>query len=215
MHGAGGDLGKGPGGDSGRLSVCVWLAGAVAFLASTDWIIDHAHYIHPLDEQTAHAIASGESVSQRNRADFNRRRRLREFTDHRSARLFTRMLHLRRSRVLVSSRLFPSNLETDWARPLPGCEVLLLREMSSAYAVDLWREFGATGPRADLVQVFQKLGNFPLAIRTLAGRVGRVGYYARYRLTIRNGSSVRHHFHGQGTNQPTIGESMCLSSSRS
>ena len=134
-----------------------------------------ATYIHDdaLDEETAHAIASGEPVSQRDADDFYRRRRLREFTDHRAARLFNRMRLARRSRVLVSSRLFPSSLEDDGAQPLPGCEVVFLRGMSTADAIELWREFGATGRSDDLAEVFEQLGNFPLAIRTLAGTVAQ------------------------------------------
>jgi tetratricopeptide (TPR) repeat protein len=146
-----------------------------------------ATYIHDdaLDEQTAHAIASGEPVSRRNADDFYRRRRLREFTDHRAARLFNRMRFTRRSRVLVSSRLFPSSLENDGAQPLPGCEVVFLRGMSTTDAIELWREFGATGCDTDLAEVFEQLGNFPLAIRTLAGTVAQFrpapGDFTRWR----------------------------------
>jgi hypothetical protein len=87
-------------------------------------------------------------MSQRDADDFHRRRRLREFTDHRAARLFQRIRLIRRSRVLVSSRLFPSSLEDDGAKPLPGCDVVFLGGMATTDAIELWREFGATGQDA-------------------------------------------------------------------
>ena len=97
--------------------------------------------------------------------------RLRRVTDPHAARFLRRLARVRASRVLVSTRLYPADLETDTATPLPGCERYTIGGLDDDDALALWRAFGVTGTREQLLPVFNAFGNYPLLLRALAGEV--------------------------------------------
>ncbi len=100
--------------------------------------------------------------------------RLRQCTDLRTGRFLQRLPRVRASRVLVSTRLYPAELQTNTARPLPGCYPLFLNGLTNDDALALWRAFigsERSGTSEQLLPLFNAFGNYPLLVRALAGRV--------------------------------------------
>ncbi len=98
-------------------------------------------------------------------------RQARKCADPRAGQFLRRLLRMRGSCILVSTRLFPAELETDAGEPRPGCTRIDLTGLSDADAVDLWRAFGVTGTREQLVPLFTSFGHHPLLIQALAGEI--------------------------------------------
>lgn len=126
-----------------------------------------------LDEQTAHRVAGAMGLPQSAAASFTGQSRLRITTDPRTGVFLRRLAGLRVSRVLLTSRLFPRDLQTVTAEPVPGARAYFLGGLTDTDAVTLWRALGNTGSRAELIQLFATFVNYPLLIRALAGEVAR------------------------------------------
>ena len=75
------------------------------------------------------------------------------------------------SRVLVTTRLYPADLERSWNKPLAGCVRLDLTGLTDDDAVNLWRQQGVNGTREALMRLFHQFGSYPLLITALAGRI--------------------------------------------
>lgn len=76
--------------------------------------------------------------------------------------------------MLISTRLYPAELQTNTAQPRPGCYPLYLTGLSDDDSLALWRAFisGArSGTREQLLPLFRAFGNYPLLLRALAGEV--------------------------------------------
>jgi tetratricopeptide (TPR) repeat protein len=80
---------------------------------------------------------------------------------------------VRASRILVSTRLYPADLQTVTAEPLGNCTAVFLPGLADDDALELWRAFGATGARDSLLPLFQRADNHPLLIQALASEVAR------------------------------------------
>ena len=112
-------------------------------------------------------------------------RKLRKTTDPRAGRFLQKLAQVENSRILISSRLYPADLETDVGDCIPGtgrCEIMGLTDED---AVELWRVFEVTGSRDELLPVFSTFGKHPLLIQALAGEVRRFhrapGDFAKWR----------------------------------
>jgi len=101
------------------------------------------------------------------------RRPLRKTSDPRAGRFLQKLTQVRQSRVLVSSRLSPADLETSGGEALAGCFKLPLEGLSDNDAVEFWRAFGVTGSRDVLLPLFKTFGKHPLLIQALAGEIKR------------------------------------------
>jgi tetratricopeptide (TPR) repeat protein len=99
--------------------------------------------------------------------------RLRMTADPRAGRFLQRLAAVGASRVLATSRLYPADLETVTGEPVHGVTVYAVDGLRDDDAVNLWREFGVTGGRDELLALFSTFGNYPLLIRALAGAVAR------------------------------------------
>jgi tetratricopeptide (TPR) repeat protein len=75
------------------------------------------------------------------------------------------------SRVLITSRLMPADLETPMGGPIAGCAHHELHGLTDEDAIALWHALGATGSRARMLPVFQTFDHHPLLIQILAGMV--------------------------------------------
>jgi tetratricopeptide (TPR) repeat protein len=124
-----------------------------------------------LDVQTANRI--GESIGLPAGAGQTvvGRHPQRRTTDARVGQFLRRLATVRASRVLVSTRLFPSDLQTNTGTFWPGCDAVFLTGLSDTDALELWRAFGARGSREQLLPVFDTFGRHPLLIQVLAGVV--------------------------------------------
>jgi hypothetical protein len=102
--------------------------------------------------------------------------RLRRTADPRAGLFLQRLAQVQASRILVSTRLYPADLQTVTGNPLPGSTVHFLEGLTDDDALNLWRALGVSGSRDELVALFNSFGNYPLLIRALAGEVA--GYRA-------------------------------------
>lgn len=103
----------------------------------------------------------------------SKERSLRKTTDPRVGNFFKKLAQVKNSRILISSRLYPAELETDGGDPIPGCFKYNINGLTDEDAVELWRGFGVTGSRDELVPIFSTFGKHPLLIQALAGEVKR------------------------------------------
>jgi hypothetical protein len=137
--------------------------------------MDAAHLLDDdLDEQTANEIARFYGLPDEVKETYLEKHRLRQCADPRAGRFLQRLARVRASRVLVSTRLYPAELQTMTAQPLPGCYPLFLSGLTDDDALALWREFiggERSGTSEQLLPLFSAFGNYPLLVRALAGRV--------------------------------------------
>jgi tetratricopeptide (TPR) repeat protein len=96
---------------------------------------------------------------------------LRRTADLRFGQFLLKLARVRASRILITSRLYPAELETVTGNPLPGCEVLFLGGLGEPDALDLWRTLGAKGSREAVLSAFRTFDSHPLLIQVLAGEV--------------------------------------------
>jgi len=110
-------------------------------------------------------------AAQLNDSDFVKDKNVRKTLDPRVGKFLKKLAQVEKSRILVSSRLYPADLETDGGNPAPGsCECNLVG-LTDADAVDLWRAFEVKGSSDELLLVSRTFQNYPLLIQALAGEV--------------------------------------------
>jgi hypothetical protein len=127
-----------------------------------------------LDEQTANNIAQFYGLPDNVQETDLEKHRLRQCTDPRAGHFLRRLAQVRASRLLISTRLYPAELQTHTAQPRPGCYPLFLTGLGDDDALALWRALiGGThsGTREQLLPLFRSFGNYPLLLRALAGEV--------------------------------------------
>ena len=125
------------------------------------------------DRRTANIIASQHGLSAAERETFLDGHRLRKTAAPRAGLFLKKLSRVRASRILVSSRLYPFDLQMLTGDPLPGCTAIFLRGLSDDDALALWRHFGCTGGRDELLRLFRSFGSHPLLLQILAGEVAR------------------------------------------
>jgi tetratricopeptide (TPR) repeat protein len=129
-----------------------------------------------LDQQTANTIAGASGLPDDIRESYVEKHRLRQCADVRAGVFLRKLARVRASRVLISTRLYPAELQTQAAQPLPGCYALFLRGLIDDDALALWRGFVGgerSGTSDQLLPLFGAFGNYPLLLRALAGEVAR------------------------------------------
>lgn len=124
-----------------------------------------------LDQETAHEERMFAGIPENIRETYLQKHRLRQCVDANAGRFLRRLTTIRASRILVSTRLYPAELQTITAQPWRGCSVRFLKGLGDDDAINLWREFGVTGSRDQLLKLFNTFGNYPLLIRALAGEI--------------------------------------------
>lgn len=137
-----------------------------------------------LDEKTANVVDLPEEAKE----TYLEKHRLRQCTDLNAGRFLRQLVRMRASRVLISTRLYPAELQTEAAQPRPGCHPLFLRGLTDDDALALWRGFiggERSGTSERLLPLFRAFGNYPLLLRALAGEVAQYrpapGDFARWR----------------------------------
>src|SRR5256714_8274934 len=125
------------------------------------------------DKQTANVVANAYGLPASAAQSFTGEHRLRKTADPRAGSFLRKLANVRASRILVSTRLYPADLQRGTDEPLPGCNAIFLRGLSDGDALDLGRAFGATGARDSLLPLFQRADNQALLIRALPGVVSR------------------------------------------
>jgi len=124
-----------------------------------------------LDERTANRVAQAHGLPESAAQSFIGKHQLRLTADQRAGQFLRRLLRVRASRLLISTRLYPAELQRETGDPLPGGVAVFLEGLTDDDALNLWREFKVTGSREQLLPLFRSFGNYPLLIRALAGEV--------------------------------------------
>jgi hypothetical protein len=127
-----------------------------------------------LDQRTANDIVRFYGLSDEVKETYLERHRLRQCADPRVGYFLQRLVQVRASHLLISTRLYPAELQTNTAQPRPGCYPHFLTGLSDDDALALWRAFigGArNGTSEQLLPLFRAFGNYPLLLRALAGEV--------------------------------------------
>ncbi|MEQ1744869.1 MAG: DUF4062 domain-containing protein [Saprospiraceae bacterium] len=132
--------------------------------------MDAAHLTDDdFDRQAASSLAPAAGVP----GAFADEHRLRKTAEPRAGRFLKQLTQLGASRVLVSSRLFPFDLQQVNGDPLPGCGSMRLQGLSDDDALALWQHFGISGKPEDLLPLFHTFQSHPLLLQALAGEVAR------------------------------------------
>jgi tetratricopeptide (TPR) repeat protein len=126
-----------------------------------------------LDEQTANFVTVASDLPESAAQSFIGRHRLRRTTDPRAGLFLRKLANVQAARILVSTRLYPADLQMDTGIAIAGSYGLPLTGLSDDDALNLWRAYGVSGSREKLLPVFQSFENHPLLIRALAGEVAK------------------------------------------
>lgn len=137
--------------------------------------MDAAHLADAdLDDQTANVLARVNGLPDDIKETYLEKHRLRLCSDPRAGRFLKRLTRVRESRILISTRLYPAELQTNTALPLPGCFPVFIKGLTDDDALALWREFiggERSGTSEQLLPLFRAFDNYPLLVRALAGEV--------------------------------------------
>lgn len=124
------------------------------------------------EKATANWVAQAHGLPESAAQSFTGQHRLRQAADRRVGLFLRRLTQVRASRILVSTRLYPFDLQTITGNPLPGCDAIFLSGLNDDDALQLWRDFGVKGSR-DLLPLFHRFGSHPLLLQALAGEIAR------------------------------------------
>ncbi|MDT5272856.1 MAG: hypothetical protein QOH49_5042 [Acidobacteriota bacterium] len=125
------------------------------------------------DKLTANVVANAYGLPASAAQSFTGEHRLRKTADPRAGSFLRKLSNVRTSRILVSTRLYPADLQTVTGESLGSCAADFLPGLADDDALELWRAFGATGARDSLLPLFRLADNHPLLIQALASEVAR------------------------------------------
>jgi tetratricopeptide (TPR) repeat protein len=125
------------------------------------------------DRQTATHSVDDDNLPANAARSFMKKNPLRKTADPRAGTFLRKLTTLRAARILISSRLYPINLQTVTGEPLGASFVVFLDGLEKKDAFTLWRAFGAKGEYNQLLPIFQRVENHPLLIQSLASEVAR------------------------------------------
>jgi len=126
-----------------------------------------------LDKKTANTVAGALGLPESAAESFTGQHRLRKTVDPRAGQFLRKLCGVKSSKVLVSTRLYPVDLQLMTGNPMAGNAAIFLTGLSDDDALELWRATGATGSREILQPLLKSFDNYPLLIRALAGEVNR------------------------------------------
>ena len=137
------------------------------------------------DQQTANWVTGAVGLPASAAQSFVGQHRLRDTTDPRAGAFLQKLDQIAKSRILITTRLYPRALQLPTGYPRPGCFAYFLRGLSDDDALGLWRALDVSGSRAELVPIFHSVGSHPLLLQALAGEVATYrnapGNFAQWR----------------------------------
>jgi tetratricopeptide (TPR) repeat protein len=138
-----------------------------------------------VDAQAANYVVGATGLPPSAAQSFVGQHRLRQTTDPRAGALLQQLTQVRASRVLVSTRLYPAELQVPTGHPRPDCFAYFLLGLRDDDAVGLWRALGVSGSRTELAPIFRSVEGHPLLVQALASEVATYrpapGDFARWR----------------------------------
>ena len=124
-----------------------------------------------LDQQTANYVAQSYGLAPEAAQSFTGQHRLRLTVDPRVGAFLRKLTQVAAARILVSTRLYPSDLQMANGEPVASCFAYFLKGLRDDDALNLWRSFGATDSRATLLPMLATFDKHPLLIQALASVV--------------------------------------------
>lgn len=120
-----------------------------------------------IDAETANLLSlgggNGHDIVARERS------KLRLVADPQFAGFLHRITRIPGLKVVISTRLFPADLQTSTGQPLQGVSTVQLSRLDDASAIKIWESVTGDQRHApSLVRFFRTVDNHPLFIRTLA-----------------------------------------------
>ena len=114
-----------------------------------------------IDQRTANWVAGAMGLPESAAQSFVGEHQLRKTADPRAGNFLRKLARVRASRILVSTRLYPADLQIFTGHLIPGCFALFLRGLSDDDALNLWRAFGVSGTREELLRLFHTFDKHP------------------------------------------------------
>lgn len=125
-----------------------------------------------LDQKTANFVAEMKGLPASAADSFAGQHRLRKTQNPRAGAFLRRLLHVRASRFLVTSRLYPAELQDPFTgQPTPGSTPYFLKGLRGSDSLELWRSLGIQGAGHQVLPILDLVEHHPLVIRALAGEV--------------------------------------------
>src|SRR5439155_3092068 len=109
------------------------------------------------DKQTANVVAGAIGLPASAAQSFVGQHRLRQTTDPRAGAFLQKLAQVAKSRILITTRLYPSELQMPTGHPRPGCFAYFLSGLSDDDALALWRALEVKGSRAELIPIFRSV----------------------------------------------------------
>jgi hypothetical protein len=125
-----------------------------------------------IDQRTANYVARAYVLPKDSAQSFVGQHLLRKTADPRAGSFLRKLANVRAARILVSTRLYPADLQTPTGELIQSCSAIFMRGLNDDDALDLWRAFTVSGSRETLLPMFHKFENHPLLIQSLASEVG-------------------------------------------
>jgi tetratricopeptide (TPR) repeat protein len=126
-----------------------------------------------LDQQRANVVANAHGLPADAAQSITGQHRLRKTADPRMGAFLRKLANVRATRILLSTRLYPAELQGVTGEPLPGCRAVFLSGLKSEDALEMWRTLGVSGARDELLPLFERFDSHPLLLQALAGEVAR------------------------------------------
>jgi tetratricopeptide (TPR) repeat protein len=137
------------------------------------------------DAQAANYVVGATGLPASAAQSFVGQHRLRRTTDPRAGAFLQKLAQVKASRILVSTRLYPAELQVPTGRPRPGCFAYFLPGLRDESALELWRALDVSGSRSELVPIFRSVEGHPLLVQALASEVATYrpapGDFSRWR----------------------------------
>ncbi|MFL5586450.1 MAG: DUF4062 domain-containing protein [Ktedonobacteraceae bacterium] len=124
-----------------------------------------------LDQRTANVVAGARGLPESAAQSFTGQHRMRKTADLRAGSFLRKLAGVQPARILVSTRLYPADLQTNVGGQRFGCAAVFLHGLFDDDALNLWRTFGVSGSRETLLPLLHTFDNHPLLIQALAGEV--------------------------------------------
>lgn len=136
--------------------------------------MDAAHLADDdLDRRTANVVTQAMGLPNSAAQSFTGEHQLRKTADPRVGSFLRKLANVQSSRILISTRLYPADLQAATGAPLGNCFALFLEGLTDEDALDLWRVSNVSGSRDKLVPLFRRFEKHPLLLQALAGEVSR------------------------------------------
>ncbi len=137
------------------------------------------------DRRTANYVANAVGLPPSAAQSFTGEHRLRNTIDPRASQFLKRLSQVGRSRILISTRLYPYALQLPTGHTTPGSFAYFLGGLTDGGAVELWRSLKVSGSRAELIPIFRSVNCHPLLIQVFAGLIANYrkapGDFARWK----------------------------------